>query len=595
MKKLAVLLVAAVGLLVASPALAWTWPVDGDVVRAYALGDDPYAAGQHRGIDIAATAGALVRAPAAGTVTFAGFVPSGGRTLTIASNDGYAVTLQQLAEISVAKGQAIAEDEVVATVGESVDSTTPTAHVHLGVRTAAERHGYVDPLSLLPPRRQAPPAAPAPAAPDPDEPPTPVVREAAVEPHEQVALVEPSPAAISTETLVDAPPPGTVLPSPASEPIPGPEVVTTRPTAGPPEASPRPDELPEPVEQQAPVVPAVSMGATADPEPPARPQSDTPSANEIQAAEERPGALTEDAARGEHAEVTSGGDLPIVSSPEAEREPTGGAVTVAPAETPTPHAPEGQLNPGVPAPTMALEPAAPTGAPEPAPTGGAEVEATAPSARSQPTAPIQSDPVRDVSASVRVSAERPGRQKPDPSEVVPAATAAADLPRPQLNVPSSGALPAVGSRPAEPARPEPAGGDAPRQPNVETPAAVAIAPPAEPGAHGTAPRPADAQEPAGSSGGATLAGLFLIALGLAGFASTLWWVRLGRARACAPVVPAVDRSRWPTVPPRPRLRCAVRGRPHARHVGQPARTAPARHRSVRRSARPALAPGLARR
>ena len=43
------------------PALAWTWPVDGPVLRPFVLGDDPYAAGQHRGIDIGATAGAAER------------------------------------------------------------------------------------------------------------------------------------------------------------------------------------------------------------------------------------------------------------------------------------------------------------------------------------------------------------------------------------------------------------------------------------------------------------------------------------------------------------------------------------------------------
>ena len=37
----------------APPALAWTWPADGPVLRPFVLGDDPYAAGQHRGIDVA--------------------------------------------------------------------------------------------------------------------------------------------------------------------------------------------------------------------------------------------------------------------------------------------------------------------------------------------------------------------------------------------------------------------------------------------------------------------------------------------------------------------------------------------------------------
>ena len=39
------------------PALAWTWPVDGPVLRPFTLGDDPYAGGQHRGVDIAGEEG----------------------------------------------------------------------------------------------------------------------------------------------------------------------------------------------------------------------------------------------------------------------------------------------------------------------------------------------------------------------------------------------------------------------------------------------------------------------------------------------------------------------------------------------------------
>ena len=39
------------------PALAWTWPAAGPVLRPFTLGDDPYAGGQHRGVDIAGANG----------------------------------------------------------------------------------------------------------------------------------------------------------------------------------------------------------------------------------------------------------------------------------------------------------------------------------------------------------------------------------------------------------------------------------------------------------------------------------------------------------------------------------------------------------
>ena len=91
---LATVATALVALIVASPALSWTWPVEGPVARPFVFGDDPFAAGQHRGLDIGASVGATVRAPSAGAVTFAGTVPRGGSTVTIATTDGYMITLQ---------------------------------------------------------------------------------------------------------------------------------------------------------------------------------------------------------------------------------------------------------------------------------------------------------------------------------------------------------------------------------------------------------------------------------------------------------------------------------------------------------------------
>src|SRR5262245_36378650 len=93
----------------APPALAWTWPADGPVLRPFTFGADPYAAGQHRGIDVAGESGAPIRSPAGGIVSFAGFVPGGGRTVTIETADGYSVTLVHLGTISVTREAVLAE------------------------------------------------------------------------------------------------------------------------------------------------------------------------------------------------------------------------------------------------------------------------------------------------------------------------------------------------------------------------------------------------------------------------------------------------------------------------------------------------------
>jgi hypothetical protein len=128
-------------LVVVPSAGSWSWPVEGQVVQPFAFDEaHPYAAGQHRGIDIAAAPGSPVVAPAGGTVTFAGTVPSNGTTVSILSGS-YSVTLTQLGSLSVRKGQGVAEGATVGTAGGTV---------HLGVRVASDPQGYVDPMLFLP-------------------------------------------------------------------------------------------------------------------------------------------------------------------------------------------------------------------------------------------------------------------------------------------------------------------------------------------------------------------------------------------------------------------------------------------------------------
>jgi hypothetical protein len=126
-------------------ALAWSWPVHGPVLQPFAYDEaHPYASGQHRGIDIGAdAAGETVVAPAAGTVSFAGTVPTSGKSVTIETRDGYAV----------------AEGETVGTIGPSGTPEVDGPYIHLGIRVTADPNGYVDPLGLL---HAAPPSSPAP-------------------------------------------------------------------------------------------------------------------------------------------------------------------------------------------------------------------------------------------------------------------------------------------------------------------------------------------------------------------------------------------------------------------------------------------------
>jgi hypothetical protein len=145
-------------LLLAAPAAhagSWQRPVDGPVLRAFTLGADPYARGQHRGVDLGAAPGTLVRDACAGRVGFTGRVPGGGRTVSVRCGEIVA-TYQQLGTIAVRFGQRIARGAPVGLVGRSGDPRTRRAHLHLGAREAATGR-YVDPLTLL---RGAPPAVP---------------------------------------------------------------------------------------------------------------------------------------------------------------------------------------------------------------------------------------------------------------------------------------------------------------------------------------------------------------------------------------------------------------------------------------------------
>lgn len=220
-------------------AAAWSWPADGQVLRPFTLGADAYAAGQHRGIDVAGADGSPVRAPAAGTVTFAGSLPTYGRGVTIVTAGGYAVTLVHLGTVSVAKGDSVSEGATIGTIGWSGDAEHDVPSVHLGIRVASQSEGYVDPLGLLPPRAVAavPVASPATA---PSSAPV-----AAAPP----ATVPAPPAPPASPAPPTAPSPPVTAAATSSSPAPNAQVTvpSTAPEPAPPSADPaatRPDAVP---------------------------------------------------------------------------------------------------------------------------------------------------------------------------------------------------------------------------------------------------------------------------------------------------------------------------------------------------------------
>ena len=179
-------------LVLAPAAGAWSWPASGPVLRAFGVGDDPYAGGQHRGVDIGGKEGEPVLAPRAGVVVFAGSIPGSGRSVTIRTDDGYSVTLVHLGSLGVSRNASVGEGDPVGTLGSSGDAEWAQPYLHLGVRLTSDPNGYVDPLRFLPPRSVAGVAvavAPAPVPSDPEP---------------QVPTAPPRPSPVSTAVTATA-------------------------------------------------------------------------------------------------------------------------------------------------------------------------------------------------------------------------------------------------------------------------------------------------------------------------------------------------------------------------------------------------------
>lgn len=126
--------------------VALSWPLgDGStapvVVRAFDAPERPWLAG-HRGVDLAASVGEEVRAPADGVVSFAGLV-AGKQVVSL--RHGARLTTYEPAVSAMAVGAPVARGQPFATVGDSGDHCDGSC-LHWGVREG-ERE-YRDPSAL---------------------------------------------------------------------------------------------------------------------------------------------------------------------------------------------------------------------------------------------------------------------------------------------------------------------------------------------------------------------------------------------------------------------------------------------------------------
>lgn len=129
------------------PAIGRSWPVGTRpaVVRGWEPPATAYARG-HRGVDLAAPAGAPVRAVAAGQVSFAGRVAGRGVVSVELAGTDLRTTYEPV-RAAVRKGDEVTAGQVVGEV-EPTGSHCPVTCLHWGLLRG---RAYLDPLSLLPP------------------------------------------------------------------------------------------------------------------------------------------------------------------------------------------------------------------------------------------------------------------------------------------------------------------------------------------------------------------------------------------------------------------------------------------------------------
>jgi len=104
----------------------------------------------HYGIDVYAKKGTELYAPVEGIISFAGRVPGSAglnvTALTITTKEGHQVSINPFASTKVQRGDAITHGQVLGTVSDVGDPSSPESHFHLSLR---EGGVYRDPTRLL--------------------------------------------------------------------------------------------------------------------------------------------------------------------------------------------------------------------------------------------------------------------------------------------------------------------------------------------------------------------------------------------------------------------------------------------------------------
>lgn len=118
-------------------------PVNGEVTAGFGYRTVPFPE-FHKGLDLAADYGTLVRAAAAGTIVSAGWEGAFGIKVDIDHGNGYHTWYCHLSRLTVAAGRPVAKGDPIAAVGSTGESTGP--HLHYQVM---ENGVAIDPMPYL--------------------------------------------------------------------------------------------------------------------------------------------------------------------------------------------------------------------------------------------------------------------------------------------------------------------------------------------------------------------------------------------------------------------------------------------------------------
>jgi murein DD-endopeptidase MepM/ murein hydrolase activator NlpD len=122
------------------------WPVEGPVTGSFGERIDPFngEGAFHSGVDISASYGQAIIAPADGVVAFADYMGGYGRAIIVDHGHGITTRYGHLSNFAVAAGQHIHRGDTIGYVGLSGRSTGP--HLHYEVRindTPVNPHKYL--------------------------------------------------------------------------------------------------------------------------------------------------------------------------------------------------------------------------------------------------------------------------------------------------------------------------------------------------------------------------------------------------------------------------------------------------------------------